>query len=96
MGTRISLIYFVNKCYFVIFNKSTTQYHDTTLSKQIIFLHHVSISAERPQINTRRYDNFLKTTKLLKANTIKALRHAHTTYYINYDVSTVEQKYAPV
>ena len=43
-------------CYFVTFNESTTQYHDTTLSKQIILLHHVSISAERPQINTRRYD----------------------------------------
>ena len=42
---------------------------------------------------------FLKNiTKLLdKANTIKALRHAHITYYINYDVvSTVEQKDAPV
>ena len=41
---------------------------------------------------------FLKNiTKLLdKANTIKALRHAHITY-INYDVvSTVEQKDAPV
>ena len=42
---------------------------------------------------------FLKNiTKLLdKANTIKALRHAHITYYINYDVvSTIEQKDAPV
>ena len=44
---------------------------------------------------------FLKNiTKLLdKANTIKALRHAHITYmyYINYDVvSTVEQKDTPV
>ena len=63
MGMRISLIkfYFCKQiviiCYFVTFNESTTQYHDTTLSKQIILLlHHVSISAERPQINTRRYD----------------------------------------
>ena len=42
---------------------------------------------------------FLKNiTKLLdKANTIKALQHAHITYYINYDVvSTVEQKDTPV
>ena len=44
---------------------------------------------------------FLKNiTKLLdkaSTNTIKALRHAHITYYINYDVvSTVEQKDAPV
>ena len=56
----MSLIYFCKQiviiCYFVTFNEST-QYHDTTLSKQIILLlHHVSVSAERPQINTRRYD----------------------------------------
>ena len=55
--------------------------------------------ASVPNVHKLIRDEFLKNiTKLLdKANTIKVLRHAHITYYINYDVvSTVEQKDAPV
>ena len=88
--------------YFIIFNEFYTQYHNTTLSKYIILLHHVSISAEHPYTSIRDDTiKFLKHNKLIKlldkVNTIDALHHAHIIYYIYYNaLSTVDQKDTPV
>ena len=69
------------------------------LNKLFFSIMLASVPNIHKSIRDRDMTGFLKNiTKLLdKANTIKVLRHAHITYYINYDVvSTVEQKDAPI
>ena len=104
MGTRISLnvcqFIFVNKinCYNLLFCNMNLLHSIMThyLNKLFFSIMLASVPNVHKSIRDDMTEFLKNITKLLdKANTIKALRHAHI--YINYDVvSTVEQKDTPV